>query len=73
MSNLIVQARARAALKVLRIDFREGDAEAMPYQDSQFDLVVSMFGVMFTPQPNVAAFELRRVTSDESNPIRRHG
>jgi ubiquinone/menaquinone biosynthesis C-methylase UbiE len=57
----------------LRIDFREGDAEAMPYQDSQFDLVVSMFGVMFTPQPNVAAFELRRVTSDESNPIRRHG
>jgi ubiquinone/menaquinone biosynthesis C-methylase UbiE len=60
--NLIVQARARAAAEALRIDFREGDAEAMPYQDSQFDLVVSMFGVMFTPQPNVAASELRRVT-----------
>ena len=61
-TNLIVQARARAAAEVLRIDFREGDAEAMPYQDSQFNLVVSMFGVMFTPQPNVAVSELRRVT-----------
>lgn len=61
-TNLIVQARARAATEELRIDFTEGDAEAMPYQDSQFDLVVSMFGVMFTPQPDIAAAELRRVT-----------
>ena len=61
-TNLVVQARARAAAEGLRIDFREGDAEAMPYQDGQFDLVVSMFGVMFTPQPDIAAAELRRVT-----------
>jgi SAM-dependent methyltransferase len=61
-TNLIVQARARAAAQGLHIDFREGDAEAMPYQDSQFDLVASMFGVMFTPQPDIAAAELRRVT-----------
>jgi ubiquinone/menaquinone biosynthesis C-methylase UbiE len=61
-TNLIVQARARAAAEVLRIDFREGDAEAMTYEDCQFDLVVSMFGVMFTPQPDVAAAELWRVT-----------
>ncbi len=61
-TNLIAQARARAAAEGLRIDFTEGDAEAMPYQDSQFDLVVSMFGIMFTPQPDLAAAELRRVT-----------
>jgi ubiquinone/menaquinone biosynthesis C-methylase UbiE len=61
-TNLVAQARARAAAEELRIDFTEGDAEAMPYQDCQFDLVASMFGVMFTPQPDIAAAELRRVT-----------
>jgi 2-polyprenyl-3-methyl-5-hydroxy-6-metoxy-1,4-benzoquinol methylase len=61
-ANLIGQARTRVTDESLQIDFREGDAEAMPFHDSQFDLVVSMFGVMFTPQPNVAAAELRRVT-----------
>jgi SAM-dependent methyltransferase len=61
-SNLIDQARARAAAENLRIDFIEGDAEALPFADHQFDLVVSMFGVMFAPQPELAAAELLRVT-----------
>ena len=61
-ANLIAQARARAAAEGLRIEFKEGDAEALPYNDRQFDLVVSMFGVMFTPRPEVAAAELHRVT-----------
>jgi len=61
-SNLISQARARAAAENLRIDFQEADAEALPFADSQFDLVVGMFGVMFAPRPEVAAAELRRVT-----------
>ncbi len=60
--NLIAQARTRAANEGLRIDFKEGDAEALPLADGQFDLVVSMFGVMFTPRPHVAAAELLRVT-----------
>ena len=60
--NLIAQARTRAAEEGLRIDFKEGDAEAMPFDDGSFDLVVSMFGVMFTPRPHVAAAELLRVT-----------
>ena len=60
--NLLDQARARAAAEELRVDFIEGDAEALPFADSQFDLVVSMFGVMFAPQPHVAAAELLRVT-----------
>jgi SAM-dependent methyltransferase len=61
-SNLIAQARARAAREGLDIVFEEGDAEALPFENDRFDLVVSMFGVMFTPQPAVAAEELRRVT-----------
>jgi ubiquinone/menaquinone biosynthesis C-methylase UbiE len=61
-SNLIAQARSRAAAEGLRVDFREGDVEALPFPDPQFDLVVSMFGVMFTPQPDVIVAELRRVT-----------
>jgi SAM-dependent methyltransferase len=61
-ANLIEQARARAAGSGLNIDFKEADAEALPFADGRFDLVVSMFGVMFTPQPAVAAAELRRVT-----------
>lgn len=60
--NLIAQARTRAVREGLRIDFREGDAEALPFAVGQFDLVLSMFGVMFTPQPHVATAELLRVT-----------
>jgi len=61
-SNLIGQARNRAAAEGLRIDFREGDLENLPYGEGQFDFVVSSFGVMFTPQPHVASAELARVT-----------
>jgi len=60
--NLIAQARARAAEEGLPIHFKEGDAEALPFADGLYDVVVSMFGVMFTPQPQVATAELRRVT-----------
>lgn len=60
--NLITQARARAAAEGLRIAYEEGDAEAMPYAEGQFDLVVSMFGVMFTPRPTIATAEMSRVT-----------
>ena len=61
-SNLINQARARAAAEDLRIDFREGDVEALPFDDCQFDLVVSSFGVMFAPRPHIVTAELLRVT-----------
>jgi ubiquinone/menaquinone biosynthesis C-methylase UbiE len=61
-SNLIAQARTRAAKAKLNIDFKEADAEASPFDAEEFDLVVSMFGVMFTPRPEVAIAELQRVT-----------
>jgi SAM-dependent methyltransferase len=60
--NLIEQARGRAARGGFKIDFKEADAEALPFAYSRFDLVVSMFGVMFTPQPEIATAEMRRVT-----------
>jgi SAM-dependent methyltransferase len=61
-SNLVAQARERARHEELNIDYVEGDAEAMPYPDASFDVVVSMFGVMFAPRPERVVSELRRVT-----------
>jgi SAM-dependent methyltransferase len=61
-TNLIAQARARARAEGLNISYTEGDAEALPYPDASFDVVVSMYGVMFTPQPERIVNELRRVT-----------
>lgn len=60
-TNLIHQARTRADNARLSIKFEEGDAEALPYADASFDVVVSMFGVMFAPRPKIAAAELLRV------------
>ena len=59
--NLLQQARARAEAAGLRIAFDEGDAEQLPYPDASFDVVVSMFGAMFAPRPEVVAAELARV------------
>jgi SAM-dependent methyltransferase len=60
-SNLIAQARNRAALEGLQIDFKEGDAEELPFADASFDMVISMSGIMFAPQPDIATKELLRV------------
>jgi SAM-dependent methyltransferase len=61
-TNLIAQARDRAKSEKLTIDYSAGDAEAMPYPDASFDAVVSMYGVMFAPRPELVARELCRVT-----------
>src|SRR5258705_9087508 len=58
-SNLIAQARERAREDSLAIEYTEGDAEAMPYSDASFDVVVSMYGVMFAPRPGLVVSELR--------------
>ena len=60
--NLLTQARSRATAEDLLVDFQEGDVENLPFPDSHFDLVVSSFGVMFAPRPNLVAAELCRVT-----------
>jgi len=59
--NLLEQARQRAGEENLSIQFDVGDAEQLPYADGQFDVVLSMFGAMFGPRPEVVANELKRV------------
>jgi SAM-dependent methyltransferase len=58
---LLERARARAAADGLTLELREGDAEALPFEDGAFDAVLSTFGVMFTPDQSRAARELLRV------------
>lgn len=58
---LLERARERATAERLRIEFREADAEALPFPDGSFDVVVSTFGVMFTPDQGGAATEMIRV------------
>lgn len=60
-SNSIAQARARAKAEGVEVQFDEGDAEMLPYQDASFDLVVSLIGAMFAPRPECVAAELIRV------------
>jgi len=58
---LLERGKARAAAEGLTIAFREADAEALPFEDASFDVVVSTFGVMFTPNQDKAASEILRV------------
>jgi 2-polyprenyl-3-methyl-5-hydroxy-6-metoxy-1,4-benzoquinol methylase/rhodanese-related sulfurtransferase len=60
-ANLIAVARERAQAEGLRIQFDEGDAELLPYEDASFDVVFSLIGAMFAPQPQKVAAELARV------------
>lgn len=60
--NLIEQAIERAKAETLQAKFEVGDAEALPYEDNTFDVVMTMFGAMFAPRPDVTASELIRVT-----------
>jgi ubiquinone/menaquinone biosynthesis C-methylase UbiE len=58
---LLESGRARAAANGLSIEFKQADAESLPFDDASFDAVVSTFGVMFTPHQAQAASELMRV------------
>ena len=58
---LLERARGHAGLMNVDVDFREGDAENLPYGDSEFDVVLSQFGHMFAPRPEVAIGEMLRV------------
>jgi SAM-dependent methyltransferase len=58
---LLERARQHATLAGLQIQFREGDVEALPYPDASFDVVLSQFGHMFAPRPEVAISEMLRV------------
>jgi ubiquinone/menaquinone biosynthesis C-methylase UbiE len=59
--NLLEQARARAKAAGVEARFVEGDAEQLAFPDASFDIVISVFGAMFAPRPDVVASELKRV------------
>lgn len=59
---LLERARERAAAERLDIEFVEGDAAALPFDEAEFDIVTSAFGAMFAPDQEQAAAELLRVT-----------
>ncbi len=49
--------------QVSGIEWKEGDAQNLPFEDESFDVVVATFGHMFAPNPELAAKEIVRVTS----------
>jgi len=58
---LLERGRERAEAEGLQVTFKEADAEALPFDDASFDVVLSTFGVMFTPNQQRAADEMKRV------------
>ena len=60
--NLLEQARKRAEAEGVKARFQEGDAEKLEFPDASFDLVVSIYGAMFAPRPELVASEFKRVT-----------
>jgi ubiquinone/menaquinone biosynthesis C-methylase UbiE len=58
---LLDGGRRRAEAEGLQVTFEVADAEALPYQDASFDVVLSTFGVMFAPDHARSSAELRRV------------
>jgi ubiquinone/menaquinone biosynthesis C-methylase UbiE len=58
---LLEEGRRRAEAEGLPIDFVDGDAEGLPFEDASFDVVLSTLGIMFAPNQQKAARELLRV------------
>jgi SAM-dependent methyltransferase len=58
--DLIARAKENAGLMGLQATFHQGDAEAMPVGDASFDVVISQFGHMFAPRPDVVVKEMLR-------------
>src|SRR6266545_3070256 len=59
--ELLARARENSAIAEVPIDWRQGDAEQLPYDDAGFDVVLSQFGHIFAPRPEIATREMLRV------------
>jgi ubiquinone/menaquinone biosynthesis C-methylase UbiE len=55
VASLLERGRERAEADRLKVTFQQADAEALPFADESFDVVLSSFGVMFTPNQQQAA------------------
>jgi SAM-dependent methyltransferase len=60
--ELFETARRRATEQAVAVEWVEGDAEALPFDDESFDRVLSVFGIQFAPRHEIAARELVRVS-----------
>lgn len=61
VAALLDKGRERARVEALPATFQLAAAEALPFADASFDLVLSTFGAMYAPDPAAAAREMRRV------------
>ena len=61
VDTLLAKGAARAEAEGLKINFQTADAEDLPFADNTYDVAMSTFGVMFTPNQSKAAAELMRV------------
>jgi len=59
--HLLERARENARLAQVQVDWHEGDVESLPFEDGRFDAVLSQFGHIFGPRPEVAIAEMLRV------------
>ena len=66
---LLDRGRARAEAERFDITFRQADAEALPFSDGSFDVVLSIFGVMFTPDQERAAAEMVEVVEPDGTVV----
>ena len=62
-ANMLAVARAAAAREGLTIEWREGNAEQLPFHDGAFDLVLCQFALMFVADKAAALSEMRRVVT----------
>ena len=58
---LLERARENSRIADVKVDWREGDVEKLPFEDSSFDVVLSQFGHIFAPRPDLATAEMLRV------------
>src|SRR6476620_8618382 len=59
--ELLARARENAQLADLEVEWHEGDVEQWPFDDAAFDVVLSQYGHIFAPRPEVAIAEMLRV------------
>ncbi len=59
--ELLAVAKENSEIAEVEIDWHEGDVEALPFGDGEFDVVLSQFGHMFAPRPDVAITQMLRV------------
>lgn len=59
--ELLERAKHNASLAKVKVEWHEGDVESLPFGDGEFDAVLSQFGHIFAPRPEVAVSEMLRV------------